>query len=485
MRVADVIIGAAAATILLATAIARAEPHCAIGVRQHGAVVARADSGPFDMASLAKPLTALAVLLLVHDGRVQLDDDVHRWLPELPAYERPITLRQLLTHTSGLRDPDTLGGLAGRGVLDHAAAVQLMFRQRHLNHAPGAREMYTNGGYLLASEIVARVAKQPYDRFVATHIFAPLHMKDSHFIADDGWIGSLDDLLTLDRALDDATILGVPTRELWAPQKLANGDAGAYTLGWERARHRDQDVIEKNGAHGRFRSDWLRFAAQKLTVIALCDDGSPAELVARRHADAYLDRTGIPRAADAVHDRAGPPPTAAEQAALAGTYVADDDVLRIELRDGKLLASQVPFPPVPMEPQGGLRFRLVGPPVTLQFARLRDGAMQLVARSPEGTTTAQRLPPSPAPSLAALVGDYRSDELDVTYHVRRDGERLTVHIAAEKPDELVPLGATLFVDGPFIFRFASTPSGAKSGPSDGFTLSRRRAIGLAFHRVAN
>ena len=452
---------------------------CAIGVRQHGVVVSKTGSGRFDVASIGKPLTALAVLLLVHDGKLTLDDDVHRWLPELPRYERPITLRQLLTHTSGLRDPDTLGGMAGRSGLDHARALQLMFRQRGLNHTPGTREMYTNGGYLLATEIVARVAKQPYARFVSTRIFAPLQLKDSTLTDDDSWIVSLDDLLTLDRALDGASVLGVAPRELWAPQTLSRGEVGQYTLGWERGRYRAQEVIEKNGAHGLARSDWLRFPAHGLSVIALCDDGAAAELVAHAQINRILDAAGAPPLTAEMPARSGPLPTAAQLAALPGTYVADADVIQVTLRDGGLRASQVPFPSLPLEPLGGQRFRLVGPPVpvTLQFSQLPDGTMQLIARDPEETTTAQRLPPAQSPpQLATLVGDYHSDELDVTYHVQLQGERLTVHIADEQPDELVPQSATLFVDGPLIFRF-----GRFAG--DGFTLSRRRALGLGFRRA--
>jgi CubicO group peptidase (beta-lactamase class C family) len=115
----------------------------------------------FEAGSAAKQFTAAAVLLLARDGRLSLADDVRRHLPELPDYGRPITVDQLLHHTSGLRDWRYVAAVAGdrlgSHVHDNADALEIAARQRSLNHAPGEAYAYTNTGYSLLAIIVERV----------------------------------------------------------------------------------------------------------------------------------------------------------------------------------------------------------------------------------------------------------------------------------------------------------------------------------------
>src|SRR5829696_1032099 len=173
-------------------------PGCAVGVSHRGRVVLERAYGMADLesrvsmtpgtvvhaASIAKQTTALAVLLLVRDGKLSLDDDVRRWLPELPRYSEtrgtPITVRHLLGHTSGLRDFFELLILA-RGRLEEeritdADAMAMVRRQRVLNFAPGAEYGYSNTNYLLAAKVVERVSGQRFPDFVASRVLTPLGM---------------------------------------------------------------------------------------------------------------------------------------------------------------------------------------------------------------------------------------------------------------------------------------------------------------------
>ncbi|MFN0121554.1 MAG: serine hydrolase domain-containing protein, partial [Blastocatellia bacterium] len=138
----------------------------------------------FMIASAAKPFTALCILLLEKDGRLRLDDPVHKYVPELPDYGHPITLRHLLGHTSGLRDILALHVLSGRDNEDSASAADLfdlIYRQRELNFRTGAEWMYSNTNYLLLGQIVARVSGRSLAQFADARIFKPLGMNHTHF----------------------------------------------------------------------------------------------------------------------------------------------------------------------------------------------------------------------------------------------------------------------------------------------------------------
>src|SRR5215831_19199568 len=141
----------------------------------------------FDIGSVAKHFTAMAVLLLAQQGKVSLDDDIHKYVPEVPDYGTRITLSHLLYHTSGLRNLFLLYQLSGWhwGDLESRKdALETVARQKELNFAPGSQHSYTNTGYLLLGEVVRRVSGLTLRDFVARNIFQPLGMSDSQ-IHDD------------------------------------------------------------------------------------------------------------------------------------------------------------------------------------------------------------------------------------------------------------------------------------------------------------
>ena len=140
----------------------------------------------FEAGSVSKQFTAAAVLLLASDGKLSLDDPVRKYIPELPDYGTPLTIRHMLKHTSGLRDWGSLAGIAGwpRGtrVHTHAHVVEILSRQRALNFTPGTRYSYSNSGYNLAAVIVARVSGMSFAEFSQQRIFQPLGMTQ-HVVA--------------------------------------------------------------------------------------------------------------------------------------------------------------------------------------------------------------------------------------------------------------------------------------------------------------
>ena len=177
-------------------------PGCALGVSrngravyEHGYGMANLETGTpitpssiFHVASVSKQFTAAAIMLLARDGKLSLDDDVRKYIPELPDYGVRITIRHLLTHTSGLRDQWNLLALArGRFEEDRiteADVMDIVPRQKALNFTPGAEYLYSNTGYTLAAVIVKRVSGKSLREFADERIFRPLGMTSTHFHDD-------------------------------------------------------------------------------------------------------------------------------------------------------------------------------------------------------------------------------------------------------------------------------------------------------------
>jgi CubicO group peptidase (beta-lactamase class C family) len=142
----------------------------------------------FESGSVAKQFTAAALVLLQQDGKLSIDDPVRKYIPELPDYGAPLTIRHLLNHTSGLRDWGSVMGLTGAGRGDRVITQDLAFdvitHQRALDFTPGSEYSYSNSGYNLAAIIVERVSKQKFPAFVEERLFKPLGMKNSSWRDD-------------------------------------------------------------------------------------------------------------------------------------------------------------------------------------------------------------------------------------------------------------------------------------------------------------
>src|SRR4030095_10910363 len=142
----------------------------------------------FEAGSISKQFTAAATVLLALDGKLNLADDVRKYVPELPVYERTITIRHLLNHTSGIRDGGEIAGLAGwpRGsrVHTHDDVLAILHEQRALNYPPGDRYSYTNSGFNLLAIIVSRVSGQPFATFSRERLFMPLGLTHTQWRDD-------------------------------------------------------------------------------------------------------------------------------------------------------------------------------------------------------------------------------------------------------------------------------------------------------------
>src|SRR2546427_8935253 len=141
----------------------------------------------FDIGSTSKQFTAASILLLEKQGKLSINDDVRKYIPELPDYRQKVTILHLLNHTSGLRDYLTLMELAGNNtdsVTTDEDALQMVFRQKALNFAPGSDWLYSNTGFFLLSVIVKRASGKTLREFAAENIFTPLAMTHTQYRDD-------------------------------------------------------------------------------------------------------------------------------------------------------------------------------------------------------------------------------------------------------------------------------------------------------------
>ena len=258
----------------------------------------------FMVASVSKQFTAYSIALLSLQNILDLDAPVQKYVPELYDYPLPITVRQLIYHTSGLRDEFGLLAMAGYrmdDVITKDDILRLLYRQRHLNFEPGTEYMYSNSGYTLLAEIVERVTGQSFRQWTHDHLFVPLGMDDSHFRDDhttvipnvaQGYItagGSFKMQLVnyasvgasglyttpLDLAhwlnnLNHGSIGGQAARLLVHERGvLSNGDTLRYAFGIIFDQFRGTRRIGHSGSHRGFRTWVGRFVDHDLGVIIL------------------------------------------------------------------------------------------------------------------------------------------------------------------------------------------------------------------------
>jgi len=179
-------------------------PGCSLGVSQNGVLVYERGYGManlelafpitpaavFHVASISKQFTAMSILLLAQRGQLSLDDDVGKYIPDWADHGSRLTIRHLLTHTSGVRDPFLLHELVAPrdDVFDNDALVKILAHQLALNFTPGTEFQYNNGGYALLASIVKRVSGQSLRTFADVNIFKPLGMRHTHVHDDPAMI---------------------------------------------------------------------------------------------------------------------------------------------------------------------------------------------------------------------------------------------------------------------------------------------------------
>jgi len=313
------------------------------GVRELRTLTKIDGTTDFRLASFTKQFTAMAVMLLVHDGKLRYDQPLTGIFPDFPEYARAITVRHLLTHTSGLTDyEDAMDAhqWTPQHQIQDEEVLALLKRQTSPRFVAGTSWAYSNSAYVLLGLIVARVSGEPFGQFLEDRIFKPLHMSNtlayrngrnvvpnrayghspkagefveadqsstSATLGDGGIYSNLVDLAKWDVALQNYTLLGEPEmRAALTPVELANGGQTnwpstpgddnlnpgkpvAYGFGWFLDAYRGRARMWHTGSTRGFRTAIERFPAEKLTVIVLCNRTDlDAAALALQAADLFL-----------------------------------------------------------------------------------------------------------------------------------------------------------------------------------------------------
>ena len=498
--------------------IAPTGPGCVAGVAIAGMSSTAAAYGQADLehpspltpdsivetGSLAKQFTAAAMMLLVQDGKLSLDDDIRRYLPEMPDYGTPITIRHLLTHTSGLREQWSLLALAGNppGTQVHSQGVilDLASRQGGLNFKPGAEFFYTNTNYALAAMIIERVSGGTLQQFTDQRLFQPLGMSrtrwredfhtvvpgratayaptDAGFVANmpftnvygnGGLLTTIGDLLRWNAFLDKPSDLPggqALAAALQTPGRLSDGAPLEYGLGLEITRDHGRRLVSHSGSTGGYKT-WLgRYPDERISIAVMCNNGGidPVEK-GEQVAEQALLATGHARAEAVV---SAPKAIAAVQMATPDLALyqglfrnpVTGQLAQVDVVEGQLTMQQ--GAPQGLTPLGVDRFQRADGDI-VRFAP--RGAAPAEFTLSHGQASQRFVAVRPAQNddatFAAYVGTYYSAELDTRITVVRQGDALVMR-------------------QPFAVEWALTPSFA-----DAFTTRLRGTTTFVFERTAD
>lgn len=489
--------------------VGKASPGCAVAASRNGKLVidraygladlerdvAITSESVFDAGSVRKQFIAAAILLLVEEGKLSLTDDVRTHIPQLPDYGHKITVDHLLTHTSGIRDWQPLLNLAG-GDPD---AMTMILRQRELNFVPGEEWSYSNSGYVLLPEIVARVSGMPFSEFAQKRLFEPLGMKSTKWVddplivvknralayskEDGGWkmdmylgndrggagalLTTAVDLVTWNDALAASRVGTFVSEKLREPAVLNNGRKLTYARGLrvEPFRRGGRLVWHSGGAAG-YSTIAGHLPEHGISIAIMCNqDGGARPAYSARIVDLLLPATTAEKDAEDAKVVAAPV-AAAELTGRTGLFFDEKtgQPIRLNINDnaltivggGRLVALAAD------------RFRNERPSLFFmseaEFELHFLSADQFEIKTKEGNTRRYRrakADSATAADLQAFAGRYQSEELMAVFEIT-PGEGSLLGRANERPGppfEFKPVDRDTFQFAGLILRFKRNEAG--------------------------
>jgi CubicO group peptidase (beta-lactamase class C family) len=412
----------------------------------------------FDIASISKQFTGLSIAMLIQEGEVSLDDDVHTYLPELADFGPTITIDNLVHHTSGIRDwPGSLavGGWSMSDVISFDQILDFAFHQRTLNFEPGSEYTYSNTGYNLLAETVQRVSGRSFRSWTDEHLFRPLGMTSTHFHddymevvpdrawgyasdGDGGWERTPNNLTALGSSSLYTTVedlakwvanmgtgaVGGEAQELWrTPGLLADGSENSYAFGIVNDEYRGTPILQHSGGWASFNTYLLYLPEHDFGVVVLANHPTNAGAHARAIVDIWLGDVLGPAAPS---ETAGP--TADVQvsrelmAEYEGTYrLGPGWYVDIVLGPDGLTTQAAREDAFPMTPRTEEEFWVEAYGSTITFLRDDRGEVDAIEyRGERRPRMATRQ--TTATDLAPLAGTYESEELRTAYEVLVDGD---------------------------------------------------------------
>ncbi len=421
----------------------------------------------FDIGSITKQFTAACIALLAEQGAISLDDDVRKYLPEMPAYEAPVRIKHLIHHTSGVRDFVLLSFLKGLPVgetYDAPALFDLLMRQKELNFRPGEAQSYSNSGYFLLGLIVQRVTGMSVGAYAEKHLFDPLGMmrtcyhRDPERIGENVAIGhaaqgegkyrrsnvdphvgdvgfggiytTVEDLYRWDQSFVRSNIGGESFNTLRLTcGTLNSGVPLTYAFGLRIGTHGGCNTVSHQGGSLGYNGFFLRFPDRKFTVICLANYPLNTTKLSYEIADLYLD---LPKEKPAHPSAPVTYPVAqvdpAIYAGFAGKYCIDDgSVFVVSTQDNRLYVQPPGAPLLELCPKSATEYLLKGANVQVSFPPSESGkTTRLIWHQNGHRASMERLDDRPLRpgQLNEYEGEYYSEELQIAYGAYVQEDRL-------------------------------------------------------------
>ncbi|MBN1225044.1 MAG: serine hydrolase [Candidatus Aminicenantes bacterium] len=512
-------------------------PGCALAVIQNGEIVYKNGYGMADLendvpitpgsvfyiGSTSKQFVTMCITLLAKEGKILLDDDIRKYVPEMPDYGSTLTIRHLIHHTSGLRDYlELVGIIAGLnekkmdemiGIYHQQDSLELIARQKELNFKPGEKFLYSNSCYLLLAEIVKRASGKTLREYAHENIFEPLGMKNSHFhddyteliknrasgyypagkenfrlflstfdcVGSGGLFSSVEDLFLWDQNFYHCKVGGKEVIDMMHTKgRLNNGDEIGYAFALMIGDYKGLKTVRHGGALGGYRAELLRFPEQRFSVICLSNLASfnPSGMC-NQVADIYLaDQLKVEKPKEESEQKFSIDPAVYDD--YEGQYRLDVGItFEISKEGTKLMAKAEDQPKMELVPLSVMVFSMKGMDAKLTFIKGTSGKVDRIKVTMQGMDIGgeriTELEVEPG-QMEGFAGDYYSDELDVTLKLAvKDGK---LFFAGKNAPE-IPLRSTNpdeFSGGLFQIKFHR--DGEDSAVS--FTLDTGRVKNLRF-----
>ncbi|MBN1222328.1 MAG: serine hydrolase [Candidatus Aminicenantes bacterium] len=475
----------------------------------------------FDIGSTSKQFTASCIILLALDGKISLDDDVHKYIPELPDYGKPVTIRHLIHHTSGVRDYGALWMLAGmedHNVYTLQDIVDICARQNNLNFPPGEEHLYSNSGYILLAAIVERVSGMTLGAYAAKNIFEPLGMThtlvyedrtqiiknratgyskndkgtyqiDHYFnfaMGGDGQVlTTVEDLFLWDQNFYNPKVGGEEFLDfLHTRGSLNSGKTLDYAMGLSHGEYRGLKTVSHGGAWGGFRAQLMRIPSLKFSVIVLSNLGSISpDKLAYKVTDLYLADQLMPEKSETK-----PEPSMKEIVTVnselfdlyAGNYQLEFGYMAKIFKENDRLWVQVAGQPkFELQPVSETEYYLEVIGAYITFIKDGSGNVSQLTFTQGGRDFSGKkieVPPMSADELQEYGGEYTSEELLVTYTLISEDGILYLRIGKKPKIELTMTGKDSF-SGPMFSGIFERNSGSRIA---GLILDAGRVKNLKF-----
>ncbi|MCW5516642.1 serine hydrolase domain-containing protein [Muriicola sp. Z0-33] len=449
----------------------------------------------FHIASVSKQFTVFAILLLEKQGKLSLEDDIRKYVPEVPDFGKTITLRHLATHTSGLRDQWNLLAMAGwrlDDVITLEQVLKLVSKQKDLNFNPGDEYLYCNTGFTLLAEVVARVSEMSFAEFTGQEIFAPLQMKNTLFYDDHEKIvknrtysyktdstGYKKSVLSYANVGATSLFTTVEDLSLWAmnfsnpkvgdetiikkmntPAELNSGKTFGGALGQFVGKYKGLNQIQHGGADAGYRSYLARFPDQDFAVSVFSNSADfNSGRIAHKVVDIFLEEALVEEPEEEVTETEAQAESISVAADILDSYVGDFElqpgfIIGVILKEGELIAQATGQPEVALAPISETEFDVVGVEAKLEFIPNGGDKVKAIKLYQNGQIMeAPRLKAfdKNAVVLKEFEGSYHSEELSTTYHFKVVDEKLMVQHSRHSDFAVNPLKEDTFGGNAWFF----------------------------------